>query len=61
MVLLAKFHQYIGAIRHNCLYSEYNGAAMLAAPIIAFTEMFAMCDVYSVYLVWNGAANRKIL
>jgi hypothetical protein len=42
------------------LHSEYNGAAMLAAPIIACTEMFTMYDVYSVHLVWNGAANRKI-
>ncbi len=39
---------------------EYNGAAVLAAPIIAYTDMFTMCDVYSVHLVLNGAANRKI-
>jgi hypothetical protein len=44
----------------NCLHSEYNGAAMLAAPIIAYTEMFTMGDVYSVRLALNGAANRKI-
>jgi hypothetical protein len=43
------------------LHFEYNGAAVLAAPIIAYTDMFAMCDVYSVHLVLNGAANRKIL
>jgi hypothetical protein len=42
------------------LHFEYNGAAVLAAPIIAYTDMFTMCDVYSVHLVWNGAANRKI-
>jgi hypothetical protein len=22
--------------------------------------MFTMCDVYSVHLVWNGAADKKI-
>jgi hypothetical protein len=44
---------------HNCLHFEYNGA-VLAAPIMAYTDMFTMCDVYSVHLVWNGAANRKI-
>ncbi len=60
MVAPCQLHQYIGATdivaplvlvqtygqnRHNCLHSEYNGAAMLAAPIIAYTEMFTMCDV----------------
>jgi hypothetical protein len=34
----------------NCLHSEYNGAAMLAAPKLAHTDMFTMCDVYSVHL-----------
>jgi hypothetical protein len=43
------------------LYCEYNGAAMFAAPIIAYTDMFTMCDMYSVHLVWNGAANEKYL
>jgi hypothetical protein len=42
------------------LHFEYNGAAVLAAPIIAYTDMFTMCDVYSEHLVRNGAANRKI-
>ncbi len=42
------------------MHFEYNGAAVLAAPKIAYTDMFTMCDVYSVHLVWNGAANRKI-
>ncbi len=45
---------------HNCLHFEYNGAAVLTAPIIAYTDMFNMGDVYSVHLVWNGAANRTI-
>jgi hypothetical protein len=45
---------------HKCLHFEYNGAAVLAALIIAYTDMFTMCDVYIVHLVWNGAANRKI-
>jgi hypothetical protein len=43
------------------LHFEYNGVAVIAAPIIAYTDMFTMCDVYSVHLVWNGAAKRKIL
>jgi hypothetical protein len=30
---------------HNCLHFEYNGAAVLAAPIIAYTDMFTMCNV----------------
>ncbi len=75
LMLLAQFHQYIGATDmvaplvlvqtygqnlHNCLHFEYNGAAVLAAPIIVYTDMFSMCDVFSVHLVWNGAANRKI-
>jgi hypothetical protein len=45
---------------HNCLHFEYNGAAVLAAPIIAYSDMFIVCNVYSVHLAWNGAANRKI-
>jgi hypothetical protein len=43
------------------LHFEYNGAAVLAAPIIAYTDMFTMCDVYSAHSVWNGAAKRKYL
>ncbi len=48
--------QSYGQNLHNCLHFEYNGAAVLAAPIVAYTDMFTMCDVYSVHLVWNGAA-----
>ncbi len=33
------------------MHFEYNGAAVLAAPIIAYTDMFTMCNVYSVHLV----------
>jgi hypothetical protein len=41
-----------GENRHNCLHCEYNGAAMFAAPIIAYTDMFTMwmCTVYT----WFG-------
>jgi hypothetical protein len=60
MVAPLVFEQTNGQNRHNCLHSEYNGAAFLAVPIIAYTEMFTLCDVYSVHLVWIGAANIKI-
>ncbi len=36
---------------HHCLHFEYNDVAVLGAPIIAYTDMFTMCDVYSVHLV----------
>jgi hypothetical protein len=60
MVVPLVLVQTYGQNLHNCLHFEYNGAAVLAAPIIAYTDIFTMCDVYSVHLVWNGAANRKI-
>ncbi len=47
------FVQSYGKNWHNCLHFEYNGAAVLAAPIIAYTDMFTMCDVYSVHWVWK--------
>jgi hypothetical protein len=75
LVLPHQLQQYIGATDivaplvlvhtygqnwHNCLHFEYHGAAMLAAPIIAYKDMFTMFDVYSLHLVRNGAENIKI-
>jgi hypothetical protein len=52
LVLLAQFHQYMLPCQlqqyiGGTEYFEYNGAAVLAAPIIAQTDMFTMCNVYS--------------
>ncbi len=37
---------------HNCWHFEYNGAAVLAAPTIAYRDMFTMCDECTLGLEW---------